>query len=987
MGQFYLSCLQESGIGSCPESIYGNSTNCCYTVNCKFRLSPSYPATTITAIYPDAGNTCQFDVLLINGIPFANPLAAPIVINQGDEISLQLQLCVCDATIPFQISFGLAIDTTGSLGPGTDYLYYCAETISPVDPLYAPVPISFTTLTLNPCIGTTGCDDILTTIPFTNYSSFDVPVLINDAGNFPVGTKYYVDGVLQSSNVVLVPALTSVDLGVSFCWPNSTPATFDIFIEICDVYNWRITTTIAPAFCIGCGVGCTGIDIETEAGYLPTLSAGCGYSLPSVYTESAIGEKKTILWRYTYNYGFTNADFDLYFNPILWTNVQSVGNVDPYDLAVPNIGWYIKIQGFMVASSQTYNMYQLTSPTAAQSQQNWEVQIEVPNANSLYIYFTFYMTMDVDDKITNTILDNYKRLLYQNANAPQPQIAGYNTVYSSNANFPRFLSKELFFIDNNRTDPSQPPKTRFRCFIYRTIPMSSRYYNMGLAPLGAEFIANTSDFTFSQERNLIVSSLNSFSIFDKTKVTFQINMQPGYTPSSMIAYIFSTDNTSDNSIDWQTNNELSRSNITTIGAPSVLNGEIESPSTGPTLVAGNTWKIDFFVGTGWDASKTYRVAVIVYDYTNDIVNTFISPVSVSISTVPSEDALCCPLDVDAEWSDYINTYTNVYPFVTAYKQRVENTIIVEGGLFASDCLNDLGYTGDWIRLISDIRLRVYDRRLINLPATTNDLWVNFMYYQYQSLYNSTYPNNFNNLSTDFIAEDDGFGVLTLKWNGRIRWEGNVQFPTSNVYTSFQDTEFTWAGAGGSANQYINQFGINYDWTNGPIPIDATGRIFFDYIIRFDLSSVLNLPNNQPFYVNKVIRQRLDPFGEEPITPPNVNIPDNFNPLYLEGWNGAAYIPLVGPICPGDYEHVRALLIQLAPQGGYVIGFFNRSPYGILQLKEDDETGVSPNGFTQLDSQYIYDTTPGVQVGTWEFKIDVNSLPAGTYEICAMYLPV
>jgi hypothetical protein len=960
-----------------PPLIYGGSTNCCYTDTWELYLTATISVTINRIYFSTSAIPCPVDVIDVNGFPYTDPLAPPIVLSFGSSIKIKVQACPCQGVLPPNNFFlyNLNIDYTDNTGTYIETKAGGLQEINPQSATYDPVPASLTTLNLTPCIGTTGCDDILATIPFTNYSSFDVPVILDDGGNFPAGTKYYVDGILQVANILFVPGNSTVQLGFSFCWPNSTPpAPFFLDVIVCDVYSRKLTVNINPTYCLGCGVGCTDIQIETESGYLPTLTAGCNFQLPSVYSEAAIGEKKTIIWKYTYNNGFTNANFDLYLNPILWTNIQSILPVDPYSLPLPAEGWYIKILGYMVGAG-LFDMYQVTGSVNEPSQKNWQVQVEIPNSNSLFIYFTFYMTMDIDNEITNTILDNYKRLSYSNINSTTAiKLSTNPDVYNTQ----RFLSKELFFVDNNVNDPNFAGERPFRCFLYRTIPMAARWYNLGLYGTNAEFTGSNpvnTQVSFSQERNFIVSSLTSFSIFEKTKITFQIDMQPVYTPNYMVAYIFSADNTSDNNIDWQLNNELSRSLITTIPGTSVLNGEIESPSTGPTNVAANTWKIDFHVGTGWDASKIYYVAVIVYDVGANVVNTFISN-SISVDVTPSEDSLCCPLDIQTSWSDYINTYTNVYPLVTVYKQRLKNEVIVEGGFFASQCLFDLGFAGDWMKLITDVRLNVYAVRSINATQTAY-----FIYNQYQSIRQGGYPFDYNNLDPAFTVKDNGFGQLILNWEGRARWETGVTFPGSNVYIADNATPWNSSLAGPLGNQLVQNYNMTYNWV-------TAGAIFLQYIIRFDLSSILNLPNSQPFYVNKVILQRLDCFTEEPITPPSVNTPDAFNPLVLEGWTGSAYVPLNGPICPGDYGHVKATMTSLNPaDAGYVIGFFNRSPYGILQLKEDDETGVSPSGFTQLDSQYIYDTTTGVQVGTWEFKIDINALPAGTYEICAMYLPL
>lgn len=983
-----------------PFIIYGGSTNCCYTTEWDLYLTATI-TTTITDLYFDPiNNTCPTSVLEVNGQIYTSPLSTPISLSFGQVIKLKISVCPCVGVTPPTnvIYWGLTVAYTGILGSGTEDIFGVFQETNPQAAPNYPINPAFASLNLYPCeTGSGNCTDLLTgTIPFTNYSNFDLPVIIDDGGNFPIGTVYYVDGVAQVSNILFVPKNSTVQLGFGFCWPNSIPTNFDIDVILCDVYTKKITIYINPVYCLGCGINCLGFDIETESSYLPTVSAGCGYGLPNVYTESAVGEYKTLVFHYSYNYGFTNANVDIYFNPYLFTDIASTLPIDPYTLTIPNVGWHKKVQGFMIGGG-LYSMQQVTQNQYRPNQQNWEVNIEIINANEFKIFFSFYIMMDIDNGITNTYLENFKRLLHNNIYAVSPNdfITFGDDVYKSTTLLPRFFAKEILLVDNNVNDPNSQIERPFRCYFYDSFPMVSRWYNKGIGLTASEFLTPT----FYFYRNNVPWTAN-FSIFDKTQVTFVVDIPPAYTVSNMVAYIINV-NEFDNSVDFKTNYDFSRANITTVVGPAVIDNLIEAPSVQPTIQGaapsgGDYWSIEFTVGAANVVSTgQYLIGIIVYDNANQMVNTFCYPdltdpnqTYIGVDTVPSEDSLCCPLNIQSDWSDYLNVYSNVYPHITTYKQRLKNTLVIDGGLFSSNCLfGNFGYNKDWIDLIADVQLRVYSKR----PALAGRFY-QFMYGQYQSIYNTGYSGNFNNLSTDFTVQDLGGSQLQISWEGRPRWENWVAFPSGNVYNNNPLSPYTLNNIGPVSGQnQISGWGITMDWSKKLNPTDIGGEILFDYIIKFDLTSVLGLPNNQPFYLNKLIQQSLWVFPEEPLatnTQFGTTFGNLFNPLYLEGWDGSIYIPIIGPICPGQYEHVRAILIDLSGSlAGYVIGFYNKPPYGIVTLQEDDETGISGNGFTQLDSQYIYDVTTGVQVGTWEFKVDVNALPPGNYELCAMFIPL
>lgn len=991
-----LSCLEKPSMFTpYPIEVYGDGVNCCYTVDCELRLSPGDSSRVITNLITDYTSGCPFDILEVNGAAYTNPIPVQININPGQSIFLKLQVCPCGG-VGTTWNADFIIDYKDTFGNATETITYGFTEINPQGLTTNPIDPAFSTLDVYPCIGTSNCAGLIGgTIPITNHSDFIIDVVIDDGGNFPVGTVFYLNGILLPGNILPIPPKTSMQIGFGFCWPNSTTTNFDVDVLFCPNYAQKITFYINPVQCFGCGIGCLDFTIDTESGLLPTANLGCGYGLPNVYKNAAVGEYKTAIFHYAYNYGFANADVDIYFNPYLFTDIASILPIDPYSLSIPNVGWHRKVQGFMVGGGP-YPMQQVTGSQYQSNQKNWDVQIEIINNNEFKIFFSFYFMMDIDNGITNTYIDNYRKLIYNNIYA---QIGDYLTsigqdVYKADNSNPRYFAKDILLIDNNVSDPTSTIDRPFRCYFYDSFPLAARWYNNGIGLNAPEFTTPT--FYFYRNGNPWTPR---FSIFDKTKVTFLIDIPAAYTCTSMVAYIINV-NEFDNTVDFKTNYDFSRAQITTNPGSGVINNLIEAPTVGPTNQGpapsgGSYWSIEFTVGAAnVSATGEYLIGIIVYDATHNIVNTFCYPnlgttaTFIGVDTTPSESSLCCPLNIQAAWSDYINTYTNVYPHVTNYKQRLLNTLNVSGGQFQTNCLlGNFGYFQSWQTLIKDVTLNVYSKRPTGFGS-----FYKFIYYQYQSIRDISYPSDFNNLSNDFIVKNIGSGQLQMDWFDRGRWENWIQFPSTNVYNSNQLTPYNLNNVGPINGQIqASGWNITYDWSNKLNPTDIGGEILFDYIIRFDLTSVLNLPNNQPFYVNKLIQQSLWVYPEEPLTT-NTQFGsafgDLFFPLLVEGWNGSAYVTIQGPICPNQYEHVKVTLNDISGGlSGYMIGFINKSPYGITTIKEDDAVGASPSSFTQLDSQYIYDVTPGLATGTWEFKVDVNAMPSGNYELCAQFLPL
>lgn len=1027
----YLTCLEKPSVFTpFPVEVYSDSGGaCCYVIDCELKLNPGDTSVGITNLQTNFTAGCPFSIISIEGVPYTNPIGQAYYLTTSNSVFLKIEICPCDSpggtwTADFIIDY---IDSRGI--PGTESITYGFTEINPFGVTTDPIDPAFTSMDLFPCVGTTNCTNLVAgDIPFTNHSDIPLEITIDLNGNLPPSTVYYLDGVLQPFTIMTIAPQQTVQIGFGFCWPNYTPISFDIFVDFCaSGYHRRIAVNIIPVNCYGCGLGVADFDIITENNYLPVFNAGPNYQLPNVYTESSFGERKTFEWTLVYNNGFVNGDVDIYFNPYLFTNIASISSIDPYSLSIPNVGWHKRVTGFMVGGGP-FQMQQVTNNQYQPNQKNWEAFIELnSNGYSFKISFTFYFMMDIDNGMTNTYLDNDKKLYYNNiyAVAPNDFITFGSDVYKANTTLPRYFAKDVLLIDNRFDDLSTGIPRPYRCYFYDSFPLASRYINKGIGVTNSEFLNPT--FYFYRNGNPWTPN---FSIFDDTYIYFIIDIPAAYTCTSMVAYIINV-NEFDNTVDFKTNYDFSRAEILTNAVPGVINNLIEAPSVGPTNFGpapsgGSYWTIEFTVGSGNVVSTgQYVIGIIVYDNVNQIVNTFCYPNPsssqsyIGVDTIPNESSLCCPLTIQKSWSDYVNTYTNAYPFVTTYKQRLENKLIVEGGLFASNCLfGNFGYQGNWVDLIQSVELRVYKPFV---PMTTGYNQYKFQLY-YQNVFSNrdtNYPNNFNNQSSSLTVKDNGSGQLEIAWNGRPNYQYWITPTGNDIYImAYVNEPYNLLGPIGSGtltNNTINGIPLNLDWSiyqpyinsnSSAPPVNASpqtfaGEVLFDYIIKIDLSSVLGLPT---FYVNKVIQQSLWIYPEEGVIDyTNKSVWTNVFgkpfeqktlPLYIEGWNGTAHIPLFDlSFCKENYTHIKVTVIKdpaVVSLPGYIIIYANKQPFSIINIKEDDygiTNNPSPTGMVKLDTNYIYDVTIGpLPNGPWEFKIDTSNLADDVYEICAMYIP-
>ena len=938
-----INCLDPIGV----NKIYGGPDDCCAEITCKVTLSPGEVSRLVTKIENHASD-CNWVILTVNGEIYDDPLTTPAPITSdspfvpGLSMTFTARLCPCEPVgSTFQAGFRIHYS-----GGNQDFLF----TFEVIDIEDEPL-ITQTDIDLFPCINPADCTaDIGNYLSYNNPTPFNYTVTVNvDCDPVDPAQVYYVNGVLQSSNVITLPP-GSGQIGFGFCPPDATPFICRYEFLFCEIWTHEVDAIVTPVFCGPCGLNCLGAEIQTENNYLAAVDMFC--SAPDLYDRMAIGERKRVKYSLQYDGGFSTGPVEFWFNPWMYSIVCDYLSKFPGGTyAQPPYGWYRQITPLMVGAGPI-PMWLFLPGAESPSNKNWEVFITV-NAFTVDVEFDFYTIYDVDDWITNTILPNQGKLMQNHVFATFPQLTnGVAAVYNSQKNLCAY-----FWIE----DPNVPGGTPFKCHYIRSLPITGRFWNKGLYNGPSEF----TNHSFTLERGS--NTVRDFSTLTKTKVTFKVqNPLVGGAIDHVVFWVFDQ-NSFDNSVDFYTNYDSSRAEILTDVTIAVIDNHLESPSTAPTLVGG-FWEVTAYVGTGVNAGTAYRIGAVCYDDTNQIVNSFISEL-IPVTEVPGVDA-CCPLDFAPTWSDYHNVYPNTVCMSPTMKERIKNDVLVTADDLV-ECLSEWGFVGDWRDLIVDISCNVYTGFYNIAPPfpAIDPINIYFYYETYQSTPDIFNPIGFNNPSPSFVCERTG-GDIRMTWKGRVRYEANVIPAPSDVWKSTASTPFDRVNLGGGGGPLITAFGINYDWANREIVVE--------YIIKLDLTTLFG----QPFFINQTYQTKFRPVDFETNPVPYGQL---LAPLKIEGWDGSAYELINGPFCAGKYEHLLVTMNDLIVGSltGWVIGFLDFNPYGVGSLQEDDGPAL-PGILTQLTSPFIYDVPGSFGTSPWTFKIDLSLLVPGDYQICGLF---
>ncbi len=948
------SCLIPDGLGA--NYVWGDKsgTTCCAQIICRLYLSPGEPVREVTHIENDPSNDCDFTILEVDGQPWDNPLTNSIVLTATNSITLRMLLCPCQPlNTPWYA--GITVKYQG----GQEDFRWEFETVDIDESPWNPLTI--TDLEFNPCINNLQfCDDQQGFFYYNNPTALYYPVTLNVSCGSAIGlVTWYLNDVQQIGNVLSIPPFTTAKIGFGFCVGFTTPEVCSIEVLTCDFDPDQITLTITPTNCGPCGIGCIDYGIITEGNYLSPVTALCPSIPLAYYDKAAIGEKKFLYFTYSYSNGFQNGPVNIYFNPGLFAtncglfNLNLEYNGGQIDHA-PEFGWTLITDPANINLGPIPMGLYGTNPGALNTFKNWVVTASITQT-TVTINFEFYMVAQYGF-INNSVFPNQFKLtraLYTQAEFDNSAISVYNG--------PAFFNT-LFYLEDPNVPITidlpfpLPDLTRpYFCHVLKCVQFAARFWNKGLQDILPSEFTNP-DWQLSRTSGVVTN----FSAFEKTKIRFRITNTFVTPITKIIFWVFDKSKT-DDTVDFLTNYDSSRSAITTLGGVSVINNHLQSPSTF-TGIGGNVYEATAYIDTNLDPAGEWCIGAIVYNEGAEMVNSFIS-CGYLVNQYP--DDVCCTLEIAPEWLDYYNIEDELC-FSPVPKERVKNRLTIENGSIGA-CFASWGLGKPWYKYLTSINLKIY-REVNNFPNSGEKTY--FLFDEHQSNYISGFPGNFDNLDNEFTCVESG-GVITTEWTGRVRYESNLIPNAGQVFTANSSTPLNWVPAGFAGAGYVTTNGITYNW--------ADQDIYFQYVLKFDLTAFFPVP----FVVNYAYRSHLHPMDFELNPSPWSNW---FLPLEVYGWKNGNQTLLGGlPICRDSYDYFEIVIKDsVGLNDGFIIATLDPFQYNSNSLIESDGFGALSGNLPQLNNPIVYDV-PIVYTFGCSFKIDAASLPAGKYQICAIYI--
>lgn len=668
------------------------------------------------------------------------------------------------------------------------------------------------------------------------------------------------------------------------------------------------------------------------------------------YTHTAIGDQKLVTYDLYYGKGFLN-NAEIYFNPKLFSQVENLSSLlgtNSLTTNAPNFGWNLVVDSSWIGDGLPHYM---TLFGVLQSQQNMLVWAEFIDQYRFQIKFAFYMTYDLDDWIKAFALNNSSRLLRNNIN--NTSLLDNNNVLSV-YNITKQLFALILIKDPNFTTTVGGNVIPYVCGTVKNSFWRGRFWDLGLFNNPSEMTNQTWSFS----RN--VGSVTSLSTMERTYVSFKIDYQ--YPVDTIVLWLFDASNTN-NFINFFTNYDSSRSIIVTNPSNGIISNDLEGPSTAPTNIIGNTYEITAHIGKNLNPNGDYYIGAICYSSTDKMVNSFLY----HFDPVTNGPETCCDLDIVSEWADYNNIHA-VDCYATAPKERYRHILTIEKGAL-DDCMRDdwgMPPSDTWIDYLSTFGLIIY-QKVSNYPIVGQDTY--FIHNNYLQARNTSLPNNWANNNTfgEWLINDNGTTIESVYYN-RSRYEPNI--PPALVAVSLQSSPTILTPVfGATANAYIAANNINTDWSNKDI--------YFRYILNFNMPWLAG--GQQTLQINYI--SRLHPCDFETNPQPFVNLLD---PIAIVGHSNAGSAVIGSVICSGIYNYLEVFVTGSVPDGT-LFATIDFNPYGIYNIKEE-ASQVPGNGyFNQKTCVEIYDVQNFVG-GNASFKIDMNQLPAGDFQICAIYIP-
>jgi len=787
------------------------------------------------------------------------------------------------------------------------------------------------------------------TVP-TGTPSSPQTVTITNCQNV-CGAVFYFNSGTAGSGWSATPPSLSLGIGGSgtmdIVWTPPTPnmdlTGTHVEIEVCGVSDLITLTGESSAGECPC-LCCDGIEIDSEDGRcVDTYVANCDSE--DIYSDSAIGEKKSVRFKFTYSSGVAD-NFEVYFNPIIFAVTCNYSA--KYGGAIntpPPYGYYFELFSSMIGGSwQTMSLFGTGSN--APNQKNWIAEIRLLTATTFDIRLTFFMISDLEDWISAAVFNNAPKWRRNHVFAPVPPLSGtfqntFPAVYNSN----RKLCSLIYIHDPNKV--IDDVVTDFECHNIHSINWTSRFFNKGLYNGSSEFL----NHAFVFERNS--SPVSNLSTIQKTEVKFYIDIPSAFGVLSCVYFNLFDESTTDNTVDFLTNYNNSRSEITTIPSIGILDNLLESPSS-VTNIGGDTYEVTAFVGTGLNISHQYRIFAVVYS-TSNMVNSFISD-PLTVTNIPTPDCETCQITTDSSWKQiFLNSpFDCIRPVA---KERIQHKV-----LFGQGSLDlCFGRSFDWLDYIVSLTLNVY-RRETNFPVAGKTTF--FMFEQHTSNRVVGYPSNWNNLG-NLIVADAGSDIVS-EFTRRVGFL-QTPFAGSNVFVADTATYMNRTPAGVLGTPYVTTLGVTNDWRGQ--------QIIYEYVLKLDLSSIYSTP----YEINYVKAFEVLAIQNEPDNSGNSQV---ITDIKFECFSGGVWSTIEGTFCPKDCDSIRVTATANA-EGNFAF-FANPINGSLASVKESEDAAVYlPTQMNVVSIDLTY--SPSGLDFVAEAILDPSTLSSGqTYELCVYW---
>lgn len=724
---------------------------------------------------------------------------------------------------------------------------------------------------------------------------------------------------------------------------------------ICEGFKFSIKGESTPALC-DC-LCLNSMTLSTESNLLDDIVV----NEIDLYSLNSICENKTL----TYSLHSINpilTGFQLFFNPWLFSFVCDFGSKYAGGIVngPPSTGYFIEYNSSIMGTGSV-PMNLIGTGANQFNQQNFNITFKKISSNDFAVSLEFYFIEDLDNWITSSTVANNPKWRRNSVNAPNPPISGaYSNAIASIYNTNRKLCSLFYSIDPNHFIPETTDP--IVCMLTPSINLTARWFNRGLYDtFPAEFTGHSAPQpTFELSRT--IGPVTTFSTVEKTLVVFKVNIDSSIY-SGMEGTIFQIfdETQTNNGVDFLTNYNSSRSIIPNIAPVSVLDNNLETPSTFYNS-GTDDWYVTAHVNTAVLPSGKYRIAAIVYSK-NEMVNTFISD-QISVVTTPEYSCEGCIVTVGSTFSNFFQAFNSTCIQPTG-KERINHFTEISALRF-SGCIE--GWGGDpaeWWKYMSRITLNVY-RAVADFPSVGQTTF--FRFSQHVSNRVAGFPAGWQNLGDMIVA--DVAGTVTTDYLTRVRWEP-TPFNGSDVFVANTATFMNRVPAGALGSTYVSTLGIQNDW-RGEL-------IWYEYTYRFDLTSLFGTP----YFVDQVHGFQMLPIPNEPNIFP---IDSHLDHMLIEGYDATltAWVPLTNPICPTDYEAIR--ISYYSDVQGLFIFFAEPLSGGTPANLSESEDPLFPS----VTGMPILNSSISISQGFffWDgsfwvafVQLDMSLFPNGQYNLC------